>query len=209
MKQGRECSLHAACARKPAGISQDSLPLHGRCDYSADSVSTPPESSLVIRQILESDIPEFYRIIDEVCRERRYLAALEAPPLERMTTFVKNNVTLDHPHMVADAGGTLVGWCDAIPGEATSGAPHVARLGMGVVPSHRRQGIGERLLNAVLDKARSKDIEKIELGVYRANTGAIALYERSGFTVEGCRVRSRCVDGCYDDIILMALFLNA
>lgn len=164
--------------------------------------------NVVIRPIQESDITEFHRVLDGVCRERRYLAALEGPSLERIERFVKNNVLMDHPQYVALVDGQIVGWCDALPGDAGSGMAHVGHLGMGVVRPFRRAGIGEKLIRAVLEKAREKDFLKVELGVYASNVGAIALYEKMGFTQEGRNVRARLVDDQYDDVILMALFLE-
>jgi RimJ/RimL family protein N-acetyltransferase len=171
-------------------------------------VSIAPHASILIRPIQESDIPEFYRVLSDVCRERRYLAAIEPPPREGTERFVKTNVQKDHPQFVAIVDGEFAGWCDAVPGDLSSGNAHVGRLGMGVAKQHRRQGLGARLMHAVLDKARSKGLQKIELGVYSTNTGAIALYERFGFIEEGRKKRSRLVDGLYEDIVMMALFLD-
>ena len=166
-------------------------------------------TTVLIRPIQESDIPEFHRVLDGVCRERRYLGALEAPPTERTERFVKTNVEKDHPQFVAFVNGEFAGWCDAIPGDVSSGDAHVGRLGMGVAKQFRRQGIGAKLMHAVLDKARAQGLQKIELGVYSSNTGAIALYQRFGFTEEGRKKRGRLVDGDYDDVVMMALFLDA
>ena len=52
-------------------------------------------------------------------------------------------------------------------------------------------------------------MEKLELQVYASNVAARRLYERFGFVVEGTRVRARKLDGKYDDVILMGLFLTA
>jgi RimJ/RimL family protein N-acetyltransferase len=172
-------------------------------------VSSTPHTTILIRPIQESDIPEFHQVLGDVCRERRYLATLEAPSMERTERFVKTNVQKDHPQFVALVDGQLAGWCDAIPGDVSSGNAHVGRLGMGVAKPFRRQGLGAKLMHAVLDKARAQGLRKIELGVYSSNTGALALYERFGFTEEGRKLRSRLVDGHYDDIVMMALFLDA
>ncbi len=45
--------------------------------------------------------------------------------------------------------------------------------------------------------------------VYASNMAARGLYESFGFVVEGTRVRARKLDGKYDDVILMGLFLTA
>jgi ribosomal protein S18 acetylase RimI-like enzyme len=109
---------------------------------------------------------------------------------------------------VAVDAGAVVGWCDAIPGDAAKGMSHVARMGMAVAKEYRRQGIGRRLMESVIDKARRKRLEKIELSVYSTNQGAVALYLAAGFVVEGKKRRGRLVDGTYDDILLMGLFLR-
>jgi ribosomal protein S18 acetylase RimI-like enzyme len=107
---------------------------------------------------------------------------------------------------VAVDAGAVVGWCDAIPGDA--GAAHVARMGMAVAKPYRGQGIGRRLMEAVIEKARQNGIEKIELSVYASNLGAVALYVSAGFATEGKKLRGRLVDGSYDDVVLMGLFLS-
>ena len=79
---------------------------------------------------------------------------------------------------------------------------------MGVVMGYRGRGVGQRLVEATLHKAREIGLETIELSVYAANDSAIALYQKLGFEEEGRKKRGRLMDGHYDDVILMALDLK-
>jgi ribosomal protein S18 acetylase RimI-like enzyme len=137
-----------------------------------------------IRPIQQKDAAAFREAVDAVARERRYLAFL------------------------AIEGATVLGWCDAIPGQAARGTAHVATLGVGVIQSRRGQGIGRKLIDAVMGKARAQGIEIIALSVQASNARAIALYRKLGFVEEGRKVRGRLVDGVYEDVILMALDLR-
>lgn len=163
---------------------------------------------IVIRPIRSEDAPAFREALDAVCRERKYLARLEAPPLESVRLFVEANVRADHPQFVAEEDRRIVGWCDALPGDALSGVTHVGRLGMGVLKDYRRRKIGRRLLDATIEKAVRRGLEKIELSVHASNAPAIALYRRVGFEEEGRKKRAWLVDGEYDDVLLMALDLG-
>jgi ribosomal protein S18 acetylase RimI-like enzyme len=159
-----------------------------------------------LRQIQESDAPLFRDALDSICRERRFLARPEAPPLAGVQAFIAGNVKHDVPQFVAVEDERVVGWCDAQPGDF--GTSHVGRIGMGVRKEYRRRGIGRQLMKATIKKARELGFEKLELGVYSSNEGAIALYSKFGFEEEGRKKRGRLVDGIYDDIILMALVLK-
>jgi len=55
--------------------------------------------------------------------------------------------------------------------------------GVGVVASARRAGVGEALMHAVHEEARSRDVERVWLEVIVENTGAFALYEKLGYEV--------------------------
>jgi GNAT superfamily N-acetyltransferase len=61
--------------------------------------------------------------------------------------------------------------------------------GMGVVPRHRREGVGGALMRAVLEAARSRGVDRVRLEVIEQNDGARLLYEKLGFEV----VRDVCV----------------
>jgi len=53
--------------------------------------------------------------------------------------------------------------------------------GVGVVASARRAGVGEALMRAVHEEARSRGVERVWLEVIVENTGALALYEKLGY----------------------------
>jgi hypothetical protein len=57
--------------------------------------------------------------------------------------------------------------------------------------------------------ARSAGIEKLELEVYSDNVAAVRLYESFGFRQEGLKVRGRKLEGRYQDVELMAVWLSA
>ena len=163
---------------------------------------------ITIQQITEDYIDGFREALGSVARERRWLLFTDTPDAEGTAAFVRNNIKNNHPQLVAvDDSSTpsrVVGWCDVIPHQRT-GTGHVGSLGMGVIESHRSQGIGTRLITATVERALAQGMTRIELEVYSSNTRAIQLYEKLGFEREGLKRRARCVDGRWDDFVIMAL----
>lgn len=53
--------------------------------------------------------------------------------------------------------------------------------GMGVVPAYRRQGIGRRLMQALIDTAQACQLGYVELEVIEQNEKAFRLYQSLGF----------------------------
>jgi ribosomal protein S18 acetylase RimI-like enzyme len=161
---------------------------------------------VVIRPIELEDIEGFSRCTGIVMRERKYMAFLDAFPIDEAAAFVARNLRLGNPQHVADDGGAIVGWCD-IRRETIPVYAHCGHLGMGLLPDYRGRGIGERLIRASIDAARAAGFERIELSVYGRNARAMALYRKVGFTHEGTRPRGKKVDGEYDDVHLMGMIL--
>lgn len=144
--------------------------------------------------------------VKAVAAEKRYLATIDGWSLQDTRAFLKHIAEGDLPQATAFAQGTVVGFCDIVA-HAAVGFAHVGRLGMGVRIEWRRQGVGRRLLEACLAHAKRVALEKVELEVYSDNLGAIRLYESFGFIREGVRARGRKLEGRYQDVVLMALWL--
>ena len=76
---------------------------------------------------------------------------------------------------------------------------------MAVRDDHAGRGIGQRLVDGVLDIADNwLALTRVELTVFSDNTRAISLYERSGFVAEGTLQRYAFRDGEYVDALTMA-----
>ncbi len=65
--------------------------------------------------ISHEHIESFHRALDFVAREKRYLAFLEAPPLDEAGAYVLNNIAKGYPHWVVLSEGKVLGWCDVVP----------------------------------------------------------------------------------------------
>ncbi len=57
-------------------------------------------------------------------------------------------------------------------------------LSISVVPSRRRHGVGQELLDALLERARAEGYAQVSLSVEQ-DSPAVAFYERNGFTQRG------------------------
>ncbi len=156
----------------------------------------------------EKHIESYHRCLDAVARERKYIAFVEAPPLDSTRKYVMANVAAGALYFVAVDGVEIVGWCDVVPLK-WEGFTHCGRLGMGVSKNYRRRGIGRNLMEVALREAEEAGFERVELGVFASNTAAIQLYETFGFVVEGVLKKARKLDGTYDDVLLMARFIGA
>jgi len=178
-------------------------------------------NTVEIGPITEAHIESFHKTLDVVARERRYLAFLEAPPLESTRAFILNNIAHGYPQFVATVAGEVsagevlgrevlgrevVGWCDVTPKSRPIYA-HCGVLGVGLLPRFRGQGLGTRLITRTLHAARAFGLSRVELTVREDNRSAIALYEKVGFVAEGLQRNGALVDGEYENIIEMAILL--
>jgi ribosomal protein S18 acetylase RimI-like enzyme len=165
-----------------------------------------PKSEVQIRRSRLDDAASLCDSINSVAREKWWLATADGFTPEQTRAFVKFVIDHSLSQVVAVGNGLIVGWCDVVP-KGPRGFAHVGALGMGVRREWRRHGVGRRLLEECLALARAAQLEKIELEVFTDNEGAIRLYESHGFTREGVKIRARKLEGRYQDVLLMALWL--
>lgn len=87
---------------------------------------------------------------------------------------------------------------------------HVAHIiAVFVSVSHRKHGLGGRMIDHLIEFARSRDgLRQVHLGVISANTAAIALYRSRGFERYGCEPRALLEGDRYYDEDLMVKFLD-
>ena len=159
--------------------------------------------TIEVRPIREEDIESFHATVDMVARERKFIARLEAPPIEQVRAFVRRNIEKGYPQFVAVNDRQVVGWCN-IPPMAREVMAHVGDLFMGLKPEWRGQGLGERLLREALAAADTFGYRRIELGVFAGNARAAALYRKAGFVEEGIKRRAILIDDVFHDEIIMA-----
>lgn len=154
-----------------------------------------------IAPLRDEHFSQLREVLDAVARESRYLAFLQAPPMEEAFAFYRSILERDCLAVVAVANGRVVGWCDVLPTRGESRA-HVGIIGLGLMPEYRGRGIGAALMTAALERAWAKGFTRIELTVRTDNVRAKRLYERLGFNVEGTLRHAFRVNGEYFDSFL-------
>ncbi|MFO1217126.1 MAG: GNAT family N-acetyltransferase [Burkholderiaceae bacterium] len=160
--------------------------------------------SLAIVPIALTHAAAFRAALDVVAREKKYLAMVEAPPLEQVEAFVRSNVERGIAQFVAVQNDRVLAWADIVP-SASHGIAHRGSLGMGVLPEFRGRGLGRAVLNACIAKAWTNGLERVDLEVRADNSPAIQLYTALGFRREGIKERGMRVDGAYFETVLMGL----
>lgn len=158
-----------------------------------------------IAPIEATHISGFHHVVDTVAKERKYLPALEAPPLDSTAQSILGNIDSGQSQLVALDGEKVVGWCDILS-RSDPVRQHVGVVGMGLLPQFRACGLGRRLLSATLKDARRHAFRRIELKARASNAPAIALYRRLGFAHEGTLKDDVFIDGAFDSTHCMALF---
>lgn len=82
-------------------------------------------------------------------------------------------------------------------------------LGVCIAPAHQGAGFGTAAIElAVAQASRTWGLRKISLRVRADNARAIECYERFGFCKCGQQERHVFIDGAWQDVLLMDLFLQ-
>ncbi len=162
---------------------------------------------VTVRPMRDSDLDEGIGVLAEVANEGLWVgteagfdrAARRA--LWEQDLAAPDAVTLVVEHRDT---GRLVGH-----GRVVREPYGVAELGMVLAASARGQGIGGRLLDALIEAAGGLGAHKVQLQVWPHNEPAIRLYLSRGFVVEGrLRRHYRRANGELWDSILMGKELH-
>jgi ribosomal protein S18 acetylase RimI-like enzyme len=117
---------------------------------------------------------------------------------------VLDNIKRGHPQFVALSASDVVGWCDVTPLSRRTQA-HRGVFGVGLLPQFRGREVGTKLTKQALAAARGFGLHRVELTVREHNAGAIELYKKAGFEIEGVQRDAVLVDGVYENVVCMAV----
>lgn len=105
--------------------------------------------------------------------------------------------------LAAVLGGAVVGWAALSPASARQVYAGVAEVSVYVAESARGQGIGKRLLSALVVVAEQAGVWTLQAGILRENLASIKLHESCGFRQVGYRERLGQLKGVWRDVVLM------
>jgi phosphinothricin acetyltransferase len=110
---------------------------------------------------------------------------------------------LGHSRWVAGPVGALLGWAALTPVSRRACYAGVAEISVYVAGEARGQGIGRRLLGALIASAEEAGVWTLQAGVFAENTASLGLHQACGFRVVGRRERIAQLHGRWRDTILL------
>jgi ribosomal protein S18 acetylase RimI-like enzyme len=143
---------------------------------------------IILKPITPADITSFKSV---------RLRALQDTPLAFGSTYAKESQLTDADWQKrvnqwnSDRATAYLAWdgphpCGIAAGFLDTDDPTAAHLvSMWVALTHRRRGVGQLLVNRILDWARSQNVRALSLMVTCTNNPAILFYEKIGFTNTG------------------------
>lgn len=111
--------------------------------------------------------------------------------------------------LVAEIDGKVVANAGLHAAAKSPRRRHAGAIGMSVHDAWHRKGIGTALMQALIDLSDNwLQYTRLELTVYVDNAGAIALYRKFGFEIEGTHKRYAFRAGDFVDAHFMARLKN-
>ena len=132
-----------------------------------------------------------------------------APDIEAWSVKAGSVVARGLPFLVAEIGGSVVGFGYAGPWRPRPAYRHTVEDTVYVAPSRLRNGLGRLLLDALIDGCRNVGVEQVIAVI--ADTGdpaSQALHRGAGFTEAGRLVKVGFKHGQWIDTVLMQLSLE-
>jgi L-amino acid N-acyltransferase YncA len=162
--------------------------------------------ALAIRPAAIADAAAICRIYNQGIEDRQ--ATLETAlrtPDERRAWLEGRSPR--HPVLVAERSGAIVGWASLNPFNPRACYDHVGDFSLYVERASRGSGVGRRLLEALIARARELSYHKLVLAAFPDNAAGRALYARCGFRTVGIYREQGMLDGKWVDVILMEQLL--
>lgn len=110
---------------------------------------------------------------------------------------------LPNCRLVAEMNGQVVGWVALSRVSSRCVYAGVAENSIYVAASVRGQGIGKRLLEAVIVESEAAGFWTLQTGIFPENTASVALHQVCGFRLVGRRERIGQLQGVWRDTLVL------
>lgn len=121
--------------------------------------------------------------------------------------YIEGLLSAPTSHGIVACAPHVIGFLAASGGDRLR-TRHNVNIGLSVREEFRNQGVGRRMIEALLDWARENElVRRVELTVIAGNTPGLHLYRSLGFEVEGVMRGAFQRDGELHDEYMMAVML--
>jgi L-amino acid N-acyltransferase YncA len=152
----------------------------------------------MIRKMTDADAGAVLEIYGQGIAGRLATFETEAP---RWEDWIRGK----HPHsrFVYIDRGAIAGWALIAPVSERKAYAGVAEVSVYVHEAHRRKGIGDRLLKAVIESSEEHGIWTLSAAIIAENEASIELHKKNGFGLVGRRERIAMLDGVWRDTVVL------
>jgi len=135
---------------------------------------------LTIRPATLTDVPAITEIFNEAIRTTTAVFYTEPRTLDEQMRWFETHGPR-HPVLVADVDGSVVGWAALTAWSDRQAYDGTAETTFYVKESHRGQGIGRQLKQALIDEARRIGFHTLIARVAEESGASLHLNEAAGF----------------------------
>jgi len=138
---------------------------------------------LEIRDATEADLPAIRELYNALIATTTVAWRDEPSTLEEQADALASRRSAGYPTLVAETDGQVVGYtcCTTFRGDRFRGYRHTAELTVHVRGDRHGTGIGRRLIEALVERARVADLHVLVAAVDADNQGSIDFHRSLGF----------------------------
>jgi phosphinothricin acetyltransferase len=162
--------------------------------------------SVNVREAAAGDVAAIAEIYNEGIRGRT--ATFETR--ERTAADVRHWLGhAEHPLLVAERHGRVVGWIRASAYRARECYAGIAEFSVYVAGDARREGVGDALMAAFIAACARAGAWKLVSRVFPDNAASRALCRRHGFREVGLYEKHARLDGVWRDVVIVERLIEA
>lgn len=152
-----------------------------------------------VEPMRDSDWPEVRAIYLEGIETGNATFETGAPSWEAW-----NSAHMREPRLAArDRSGRVLGWAALTPVSGRCVYAGVGDLSVYVAAAARGRGVGQALLQALIEASEQAGIWTLQAGIFPENVGSLSLHRRCGFREVGRRERIGSLNGVWRDVLLL------
>ncbi len=143
-------------------------------------------SAAIIRQAIPADLAAITAIYDEAVRDGTASFEIDPPVEAEMAGRMHELIDGGYPYVVAERGGSVVGYAYAGPYRARMAYRHTVEDAVYLAEDARGQGVGGALLRRLIGETEARGFRQMIAVIGNsANVASIRLHKAAGFEMSG------------------------